>query len=399
MYNDFLITKTDFKYSDRKTSKHYSVSGANFCKYYQRPTKTSYAADGMSNTEAKGFNECHTNKNYNAPFQDKSTQTVYRESQSQTDPWDPPFTIIKKFKDPDILDLRNFCYGNGLPAGPLEVEQILNTKKLKALDCKSTSDTDDRQFKNKKQVIQNQVKSNWDNRIAVLNQAQQEKLALMRSNTVDDLKRYHMKKECILKSLWNNKKVELCKTHVQLEQKLQKELHVLDRNFSSYLNDHLTKNTSSKPKKHPEMTKGIDYVLNNHYLSNTFGASIVKKWLEEDSVSLTCDILPKTRSKIKNDALTEPEFHKFFEKKKAKHPPQIENEYPEEENHPEPTLKKPEVVLEPLVIEKKEVNLVTVLQQVLRGLACQKQMLDLIERHQDGLTTVLEPLYPGIADS
>lgn len=41
-----------------------------------------------------------------------ATQTDYRESEAQTDPWDPPFIIRKVFKDPEVLCLKNFSYGN-----------------------------------------------------------------------------------------------------------------------------------------------------------------------------------------------------------------------------------------------------------------------------------------------
>lgn len=40
-----------------------------------------------------------------------ATQTDYRESETQTDPWDPPFVVKKTLKEPEVLQLRELSYG------------------------------------------------------------------------------------------------------------------------------------------------------------------------------------------------------------------------------------------------------------------------------------------------
>lgn len=54
---------------------------------------------------------CPSHKNYAEMFQTSSTQTDYRESETQTNPWDPPYNVLKVFNEPEVLDLKDFHYG------------------------------------------------------------------------------------------------------------------------------------------------------------------------------------------------------------------------------------------------------------------------------------------------
>lgn len=42
-------------------------------------------------------------------------QTVYRESQTQTDPYTPEITTDSKLRKPEVLMLEKFEYGTSLP--------------------------------------------------------------------------------------------------------------------------------------------------------------------------------------------------------------------------------------------------------------------------------------------
>lgn len=44
------------------------------------------------------------------------TETMYRESDAQTEPWEPPYVVVGK-GDPEILKLEFLKWGSGLPAG------------------------------------------------------------------------------------------------------------------------------------------------------------------------------------------------------------------------------------------------------------------------------------------
>ena len=53
---------------------------------------------------------------------DAGTQSVYRESEAQTDPYSPEY-VVPKGTDPEVLLLEGLKYGQGLPAGAREVEK------------------------------------------------------------------------------------------------------------------------------------------------------------------------------------------------------------------------------------------------------------------------------------
>ncbi|KAK2961512.1 putative Cilia- and flagella-associated protein 91 [Blattamonas nauphoetae] len=53
-----------------------------------------------------------------------ATQSDYRESETQTDPYTPPYVVPEGQSQPDILALLPFTYGHGLPAGAHEIAMI-----------------------------------------------------------------------------------------------------------------------------------------------------------------------------------------------------------------------------------------------------------------------------------
>jgi len=50
-------------------------------------------------------------------------QTVYRDGQAQTDPYSPE-TILESNDIPEVLSIKNFEFGKGLPASMAEMELI-----------------------------------------------------------------------------------------------------------------------------------------------------------------------------------------------------------------------------------------------------------------------------------
>ncbi|XP_058808309.1 cilia- and flagella-associated protein 91-like [Phymastichus coffea] len=56
-------------------------------------------------------------------FKNKAMQMDYRDSDCQTLPWEPPYTI-KPGHEPEVLTLTHLTWGKGLPAGAHEIELI-----------------------------------------------------------------------------------------------------------------------------------------------------------------------------------------------------------------------------------------------------------------------------------
>jgi hypothetical protein len=51
-------------------------------------------------------------------------QTIYRESDTQTDPYSPEYIYQTNANPPELLALATLTYGMGLPAGIAELEMI-----------------------------------------------------------------------------------------------------------------------------------------------------------------------------------------------------------------------------------------------------------------------------------
>ncbi|XP_057661808.1 cilia- and flagella-associated protein 91-like isoform X1 [Diorhabda carinulata] len=66
----------------------------------------------------------------NQKTRDVEVETKFRESTTQTDPWEPPYKIIGK-GDPEILKLDFLKWGSGLPAGMREI-QLIERARMKA---------------------------------------------------------------------------------------------------------------------------------------------------------------------------------------------------------------------------------------------------------------------------
>ena len=60
-----------------------------------------------------------------------ATQTLYRESEAQTDPYTPD-VLVPEGHNPDLLTLADFKWGAHLPAGLFEIELIEKARAKRA---------------------------------------------------------------------------------------------------------------------------------------------------------------------------------------------------------------------------------------------------------------------------
>ncbi|XP_055939593.1 cilia- and flagella-associated protein 91-like [Argiope bruennichi] len=382
------------------------ISGADLCKFYNRPIEiTSKVGDIVEEEKEISFVRCDTDISVVDKFISKGTQTDYRENETQTDPWDPPSKITKIREEPEVLSIQNLTFGSGLPASLLEVNYISELRKNRKLKAEAESSEDDEAFKRKKQITCSQVRNDWNYKISILNEKQYEKYNALKSSLIDEMKRHSDRKEKFLTTLWNHKMAEMNKQNCKLQQKLRKEINVLESGILSKESDILgtgdiherfsVKSTKAKAT----ISKGTEYMLSNYYLTDPAGLSSVKSWLDTKTDGLKTEIpLSKVFKRSQKERLAEQAYLNILEKKRSKLPPKIYREDYVKEELPAPTVKA-EDVIEFFDFEEKKVDLVTVWQKALRGLARQKQMLELIECHKESLSTVLSPLYPGIAES
>lgn len=93
-------------------------------KFLQQPVLSNHAYDigelGVLTLPIK----FPTISNYQEELQSKTIQTTFRENETQTEPWNPSYYVYPGINDPEVLNIKNLKYGNGLPAGALEIDMI-----------------------------------------------------------------------------------------------------------------------------------------------------------------------------------------------------------------------------------------------------------------------------------
>ena len=62
------------------------------------------------------------------------SQTDYRESEAQTDPYSPEY-VVRPGSQPELLTLATLAYERGLPAGLAEVEMIERARAKRAWEA------------------------------------------------------------------------------------------------------------------------------------------------------------------------------------------------------------------------------------------------------------------------
>jgi hypothetical protein len=72
-----------------------------------------------------------------------ATQSDYRESETQTDPFSPEYILPADGSQPELLQLQDLRWGQGLPAGVAEIEMIERARKRRAFEASLPDITED----------------------------------------------------------------------------------------------------------------------------------------------------------------------------------------------------------------------------------------------------------------
>eukprot|EP00291_Cryptomonas_curvata_P002408 CAMPEP_0172179440 /NCGR_PEP_ID=MMETSP1050-20130122/16620_1 /TAXON_ID=233186 /ORGANISM="Cryptomonas curvata, Strain CCAP979/52" /LENGTH=301 /DNA_ID=CAMNT_0012852325 /DNA_START=47 /DNA_END=949 /DNA_ORIENTATION=- len=72
-----------------------------------------------------------------------ATQSDFRESETQTDPYSPDYVLPADGSQPELLQLQELQWGRGLPAGVAEIEMIERARKRRAFEASLPVITDD----------------------------------------------------------------------------------------------------------------------------------------------------------------------------------------------------------------------------------------------------------------
>ncbi|OQR84847.1 hypothetical protein ACHHYP_12628 [Achlya hypogyna] len=164
-----------------------AVSGAERAKYFKRPILPYVQAvppEILLSPVAKSSMVESTLDEDLEPTRSVAVQTMYRDSEAQTNPYTPDYTI-KVGTAPEIATLANLTFANGLPAGMAEIELIERNRKKRAFEASLPPMTDEASFLLRKKMMEQQEKSEWAFREVEIDRVHDQRLALLEKALVE----------------------------------------------------------------------------------------------------------------------------------------------------------------------------------------------------------------------
>jgi len=112
------------------------------------------------------------------------TQSVYRESDAQTDPFSPEYYIAPD-QVPEVLTLTHLTFGRGLPASEAELQIIERTRQKRLFQQMLPPPTDEYSLGARMQLMEMQEFREWADREKQIRELQEKRLALLRLALAD----------------------------------------------------------------------------------------------------------------------------------------------------------------------------------------------------------------------
>merc|ERR1719343_1993151 len=107
------------------------------------------------------------------------TQSVYRESEAQTDPYSPDYFIVPN-QVPEVLTLTHLTYGAGLPATEAELAIIERTRQKRLFDSMLPPPTDEFNLEVRAALMEAQEFRDWAERERHIRELQERRLQLLK---------------------------------------------------------------------------------------------------------------------------------------------------------------------------------------------------------------------------
>lgn len=110
---------------------------------------------------------------------DVGTQSMYRESEAQTDPFTPDVYVPKG--NPEVLALSQLKWGQGLPIGPEELKKIDAIRRRRDVEANLPMGTDKKAFEQRVKMLKNLEMAEWNDREEKIKAEQEERLAKVKT--------------------------------------------------------------------------------------------------------------------------------------------------------------------------------------------------------------------------
>eukprot|EP00003_Mantamonas_plastica_P004068 TRINITY_DN1319_c0_g1_i1.p1 TRINITY_DN1319_c0_g1~~TRINITY_DN1319_c0_g1_i1.p1 ORF type:complete len:280 (-),score=52.77 TRINITY_DN1319_c0_g1_i1:50-889(-) len=103
------------------------------------------------------------------------TQTDYRESETQTDPYTPD-PIFEEGSEAELLTLTHLKFGQGLPAGQYEVEMIERARQRREFNAQLPPIDDPSTFELRRKMLEEQELREWEEREEQIKRVQDQRM-------------------------------------------------------------------------------------------------------------------------------------------------------------------------------------------------------------------------------
>lgn len=160
------------------------------------------------------------------PTRTVGVQSMYRESETQTDPYTPQYYVRPGAK-PEILTLAHLSWNKGLPAGIAEVEMIERARQKRAWEASLPEMSDPDAFEQRRQMMQEKELQEWREREEEIKKLQEARLQVLEQvlqRREDEMDRANDER---IERIWRAKLKEKDKAMIRLEQKRVKLLRKL----------------------------------------------------------------------------------------------------------------------------------------------------------------------------
>ncbi|XP_056649479.1 cilia- and flagella-associated protein 91 isoform X2 [Monodelphis domestica] len=326
----------------------------------------------------------------------QGTQTDYRDSETQTDPYTPEYVVCQE-TIPEILTLATLTWGRGLPAGLAEVEMIERAREKRAWEATLPPLSNDLLFNKRRKMMNDMERKEWafrEHEIEKLQELQLEVLKHLLKKREEDQNEVNIKR---LNAQWSELQEEremkmsrIRHAHVTAIRKMTKKGRNVEgklerRDIIRDYNDFASQayGPLSRLGRFPD-NNSERFVVKNHFLSTFEGILELESTLP-DFVTQPRIKTPKPKAiTTKNNFLKKAarldlelaEVHQALLEKKRK-VPEPKKKLFFLQRRPVPVARLPTPTLEMCSSEEEDIEMAIVyLQKLLRGRVIQNMMFE-----------------------
>ncbi|XP_013385345.1 cilia- and flagella-associated protein 91 [Lingula anatina] len=135
------------------------------------------------------------------------TQTDYRDSEAQTDPYTPEY-VVRPGSAPELLTLATLSHGKGLPAGLAEVEMIERARAKRAWEATLPPLSDVSQLETRRKMMDEMERKEWALREQEIEKLQEARLEVLQSLLKEREENHQQLNTKRLDKMWGKKQEE-----------------------------------------------------------------------------------------------------------------------------------------------------------------------------------------------